>query len=65
MSYRKKTLAKGGNEMNQTLKGILIGLVMLYIVSPFDAMPGPMDDLLVTLLGYMGTKMITGPKKDN
>jgi hypothetical protein len=50
--------------MNQTLKGILIGLVMLYIVSPFDAMPGPMDDLLVTLLGYVGTRMITGKKKE-
>ena len=51
--------------MNQTLKGILIGLVMLYIVSPLDAMPGPMDDLLVTLLGYMGTRMLSAPKKDN
>ncbi len=50
--------------MNQTLKGILIGLVMLYIVSPFDAAPGPMDDLLVTLLGYIGTKMLTGSKKN-
>ncbi len=56
--------SSGGVVMNQTLKGLLIGLVLLYIVSPFDAMPGPMDDLLVTLLGYVGTKMITSPKKD-
>ena len=50
--------------MNNTLKGILIGLVMLYIVSPMDAAPGPMDDMLVALLGYIGTRMISGKKRD-
>lgn len=44
--------------MNNTLKGILIGLIMLYVVSPVDAMPGPMDDMLVALLGYVGTRFL-------
>ena len=44
--------------MNKTLKGLLIGLIMLYVVSPLDAAPGPMDDILVALLGYIGTRVL-------
>lgn len=44
--------------MNNTLKGLLVGLVLLYVVSPLDIAPGPIDDLLVTLLGYVGTRAI-------
>ena len=48
--------------MNNTLKGLLVALVLLYVISPLDGAPGPADDLLVALLGYAGTKMI-GSKK--
>ena len=44
--------------MNNTLKGLLIGLVMLYIVSPVDAVPGPVDDMLVAVLSYVGTRLL-------
>ncbi len=48
--------------MNNTLKGLLVALVLLYVISPLDGAPGPADDLLVTLLGYAGTRLI-GSKK--
>ena len=44
--------------MNKTLKGLLVALIMLYVVSPVDGMPGPVDDLLVTLLGFIGTRAL-------
>lgn len=44
--------------MNKTLKGLLVALIMLYVVSPVDAVPGPVDDLLVTLLGFIGTRAL-------
>ena len=50
--------------MNQTLKGLLVALIMFYIVSPVDAMPGPVDDVLLALLGYVGTKAIESRKKN-
>ena len=49
--------------MNQWLKVALIGLVMVYIASPLDVVPGPADDILVTLIGLAGAKRLTGSKK--
>ena len=38
--------------MNDIMKGMLIVLVILYVVSPIDFIPGmPVDDLLIILLG--------------
>lgn len=42
--------------MNGVMKGMLIMLVILYVVSPLDAMPGPVDDLIVILLGMAAQK---------
>ena len=37
--------------MNGVVKGMLIALVIVYIVSPIDIMPGcPIDDIIVLLL---------------
>ena len=36
--------------MNGAAKGMLIVLVVLYIVSPVDLCPGPVDDLIVLLV---------------
>lgn len=41
---------KGGC-MDNFVKGIIVTVMILYIVSPVDAMPGPIDDLIVLLLG--------------
>ena len=39
-------------------KGMLVVLVILYVISPIDLMPGPIDDLLVILLGIAAQKRI-------
>ena len=49
-------MREGGNAMENVMRGMLLVLVILYIVSPADLCPGPMDDLLVLLLGIAAQK---------
>ena len=49
--------------MNQTMKVIMMALVLLYIVSPVDVAPGPVDDMIVALRGFAGTRF-PDSKKD-
>ena len=42
--------------MNGVVKGMILVLMILYIVSPVDACPGPIDDLIVLLSGLASTK---------
>ena len=42
--------------MDNTVKGIIIIAVILYIISPIDAAPGPIDDIIVLLMGIGATK---------
>lgn len=44
--------------MSDVGKGMLIVLVILYIVSPIDFAPGPVDDAIVLLLGMAAAKKI-------
>ena len=37
--------------MNSVLKGMLIVLLIAYVISPADLMVGPVDDIIVCLLG--------------
>ena len=37
--------------MSGMTKGMLILLMILYIISPIDLCPGPIDDLIVLLAG--------------
>jgi uncharacterized membrane protein YkvA (DUF1232 family) len=41
--------------MNGVAKGMIIALVILYVISPIDFAPGPVDDLIVVLLGIAAT----------
>ena len=45
--------------MNDVVKGMLIILILLYIISPVDATPGPVDDIIVLLLGASASKKKT------
>ena len=45
--------------MNDLMKGIIIMAILLYIVSPMDIAPGPIDDIIVLLLGLATRKRIT------
>ncbi len=46
--------------MSDMKKVVLIGAILLYIVSPVDLMPGPLDDILVTLISIAARKKILG-----
>ena len=41
--------------MNDFAKGMFIVLVLLYVVAP-DACPGPIDDLIVAIIGFAASK---------
>ncbi len=42
--------------MNDVVKGMLIVLVILYVISPVDVCPGPVDDIIVTLYALASMK---------
>lgn len=49
--------------MNEVMKGMILVLMILYIVSPIDACPGPVDDLIVLIIGIAARKQV-GSKKE-
>lgn len=40
------------------VKGMLIVIVILYIISPVDLMPGPIDDAIALILGIAAQKVV-------
>ena len=46
------------SEMNEVMKGMILVLMILYIVSPIDACPGPIDDLIILFIGLAARKQI-------
>lgn len=42
--------------MSDVAKGMLIILIILYVVSPVDFVPGPIDDAIVILLALASRK---------
>ena len=44
--------------MNDLMKGLVIVAILMYIVSPIDAAPGPIDDIIVLLLGLASRKQL-------
>lgn len=42
--------------MGDIAKGMLLVLVILYIVSPIDCCPGPIDDLVVLFISLAAQK---------
>lgn len=38
---------------NKVLKGILIALLAVYVISPVDFAPGPVDDMLLILFSAL------------
>lgn len=45
--------------MNGVAKGMILVLVLIYLVSPLDLAPGPIDDLIVLLMGLAARKGIS------
>ena len=44
--------------MDDFLKVLLIGLMVVYVISPVDACPGPIDDMVVMLIGMAASKRL-------
>lgn len=44
--------------MSDVAKGMILVLMILYIFSPVDACPGPIDDLIVLSIGLAAKKRI-------
>ena len=44
--------------MNGVMKGMILVLMILYVVSPIDACPGPIDDLIMLFIGLAAQKRI-------
>lgn len=43
--------------MNGVLKGMLLVLLIVYVVSPIDLCPGPIDDIILILLSIIGNSV--------
>ena len=48
--------------MHDVMKGMLVALLFLYVVSPINLCPGPVDDLIVILLGAAKCKSLENRK---
>lgn len=48
--------------MSGFIKGFLFAVILFYVVFPLDAMPGPMDDIIVLALSIMANTMTNKPK---
>ena len=47
--------------MNESMRVLILMFMLLYLLSPVDAMPGPIDDIIVL---YLGCKMREGLKDE-
>lgn len=45
--------------MSDVVKGMILVLMIVYIVSPIDACPGPIDDLIVLFIGLAARKGVS------
>ncbi len=45
--------------MNNAAKAIVMILVLLYVISPLDIAPGPIDDIIVILMGLGSQKFFS------
>lgn len=43
---------------NNTLRTLLLVFMILYIVSPLDACPGPIDDIILAVMGVAARKKL-------
>ena len=44
--------------MNGVMKGLVVMAVLMYIISPLDFAPGPIDDIIVLLCGLASQKRL-------
>jgi uncharacterized membrane protein YkvA (DUF1232 family) len=42
--------------MSGAMKGLMLILIALYVISPVDLCPGPIDDLIVLLIAFVSNR---------
>ena len=42
--------------MEKTIKAMIIIFMVIYVISPLDACPGPIDDILVMVISMAASK---------
>ena len=42
--------------MNGFWKGFIVAMLIVYVISPVDFLPGPVDDILLMFLIYVGSR---------
>ena len=43
---------------DETLSILVLFFVILYVISPLDGCPGPIDDLIVVIMGFAARKRL-------
>ena len=51
-------MMKGEITIDRFKKLIVAAIVVVYVFSPTDALPGPIDDMLVMLLGWATSRRL-------
>lgn len=49
--------------MNDFVKVLLCVVIIVYVLSPIDCIQGPLDDILVILLGYLANRKVETVQK--
>ena len=49
---------------NQFLVTLILVVVVLYIISPFDLVPGPIDDVILAIVTLLARKRLFGKKEE-
>lgn len=48
--------------MKTFVKVLLLVIIAVYVISPADFLPGPVDDVIVLLLGLLSQKKLSNKK---
>ena len=43
---------------DDTMRFLVLIFVILYVISPLDGCPGPIDDLIVVIMGFAARKRL-------
>lgn len=51
--------------MSNVMKGMILVVMIVYIISPVDMCPGPIDDIIVLLIGIAARKRLDRVDDEN
>ena len=52
----EKKIFNGGKTMDGSVKGMLFILLLIYIISPIDFCPGPIDDMILIMISLAANR---------